>query len=536
MTRLDFDSCVAHSPDACRQYRARVTRDVINVDSGDSLLHHPEVIVSEHDRGQISRDAVVASNVTLHVDMKEEDSDLLICSDRTFSKNLVHNFNKTEREISLEMSPDHISGTQNANSVTESSPIIGKKHLFPGERYFYNRKSWRKKRRRKVDDSLQPSDLCQEHTASPSVDFHKSGRNSPCQLNKETEVEFDSKNNVNLTVDTDFSHIIGENEMSPVVAPQQNRSSQRSVVSPIMKCHRRLRKQKHSVKVSHLGKNCLHFTSISDQGIVQVNDIGLKEGESTENLSTPSLITSHSSPVLGKSIEKRFRRRKCMKAVKSEDHVQNKKDCCSVSRKGSLLRAHSIEDTPQQRHMQFMFNNINDCITLEEDRKTEIGDGLKEDQNCMKCDASGVDIKNYCVINEDGKVLMEPECSDEETGFALSLADAETAEKCCDVTDNGRKSNSPSLEFVKIHDGNGQCGRNSVDETKALFPNVLNNVPCTRKSLLSKNRENMCNSRGKEEGSDGLTSSELLIETETSLDISRAADCHNDLPQVNSCH
>jgi hypothetical protein len=517
---------------------------VINVESGDRLLHHPEVIVSDHNHGQISRDAVVASNVNPQDEMKQEDSALLICSDRKFSENLVHNFNKTcEKEFSLQKSPDLISETGNASSVIESSPVIGRRKLSPGERYFRDRNSWKKRRRRKVNDCLQPSDLCEEHATSPLIGFHKSGRKGSYQLIKETETELDLKNNVTrTTIDTDLSHKIAENEMSPVTAPQQNKTSQSSVVSPVMKCHRRLRKQKHFIKISHLGKNCLNITSKSDQDTVQVNDIGLREGGATEYVSSPNPIISPSSPILGKSREKRFRRRKYMRTVRSEDYIQNKKDCCSiVSRKGSLLHGHSNEDTPQQRHMHFMFNNIDDPVTAEEERKTQVDNRLKESQNYTNCDASGVDIKDACAMNEDVKISKEPKCSDEKTRFALFLTETEpTIEMYCNVTDNERSINSPSLESGKVLNGNGQCIRKSVNnETEVLFPNVPNNVSCRMESVLSKRRENMCNSGGKEKGSDDVTSTELLIETETSQDISvdtAAGYHHNDLPQVNSYH
>jgi hypothetical protein len=230
-----------------------------------------------------------------------------------------------------------------------------------------------------------------------------------------------------------------------------------------------------------------------------------------------------------------------VRIVKSEDSIQNKMDCYNVvCSKGSPLHGHSVEDTPQKGHMHSVFNNIDGSFTLKEDRKSEVDNILKEGQNYKNCDDSGVGIKDGCIINEDVHTVKESKCSDKNTCFALLLAKAETTtEKYCNVTENERSINSRSLKFGKVLNGDGQCGRKSADvETNALLPNVPNTVSCGRESVLWKNRENTCNTGGNEEGSDDRMSSELLIETESSQDISvdtAAVYHHNDLPQVNSC-
>lgn len=542
VTRLDFDSCVVRSPDACRQLRARVSRNVINVESRDSFLHHPAVSPSEHSCGQMSRDAVVASNVNPQVEMKREDSESLICSDRKFSGNVVHNFNvPSEKGFFLQESPDHISGTGNASSAIESSLIIGNKTISQRERYFHDRNSWRKRRMRKVNGCFQPSQLWQEHATSRLIDFCKSGRKGSYQSYRDIEAKHELRNNLMpTTVDTSLSHKIAENETSPVTTPQQNETPQGSVISPVMKCRRIFRKQRHSVDISHLEKNCFNITNKSYQGTLQVNDNELREGGAAEDTST-NLITSPSSPILGKSREKKFRRRKYMRTVKSKVCIQNKGDCCNVvSRKGSPLHGHSIEITSQQEHVHFVFNNIDDPGTAEEDRKTKVDNRLEESQNCTNCDASGVDVKDYCVINEDVNVSKAPKCSDEKTCFSLFLTEADaTVEKYCNITDIEKNINSPSLDSGKVVSGDEQCGRKSVSNmTKVLFSDVQSNVSCGRESLLSKSSENMCNSgEREEEGGDDVTSTEQLIESGMSQDISMdtAAVCHhNDLPQVST--
>jgi len=544
VTRLDFDSCVVQSPNACCKFRARVTRNVINVESGNSSLHHPEVSVSEDNRGQMSVDMVDANSVSPKAEVKQEDSALVGCSDRQFSRNFFHNFNETnESEFSLQKSPDCISGTGNGSNVTVSSPIIGRKKLALGERYFHYRNGWRRKRKRKVNDSLLQGVLCQEHTTFPLTGSQRSDRKDSYKLNKETEEELDLKGNVRLSkTDTDLRHTIEENEMPLIAASEQNEISQSSITSPIMKCHKKWHKWKHSVKISHLRKNRLNITKKPDECNVRVNDIWLNEGGTAENKCTQDLILSPSSPILGKDRERRFRKRKLVGRFKSVDCIQNKElqDYCRVSsRKGSLLHGHSIENTPQEKHRQTKFNKV-DVITLEDDRKGELDRGLKESHNFRKCDACGVDVEGDCIINEDEKVLKEPKFSEGKTGSVLFMVEClteacTTAEKQCNRSDD-RNVDLPSLEFKNVLNGNVQCGRNLVNmEAHILLPDAQSNISHRRDSVLLQRKEQKFDAEGKEGSPDGTTSSELLIETETSPDISMdsTAVCHrNDLPQV----
>jgi hypothetical protein len=525
---------------------------VINLESGDSLLHPPEVPVLESNEGQMPMDV---SCITSEVGVLEDDKGQmpmdvtsinpqielkeypLSCSGRKFSKKLVHNFNMTnESEYCLLKSPDHILGTGSDEDITVSSPVIGRQKLSPRVRSFCHRNR-QKKRRTKANDAFQQVVLCQEHTCPP-LESHRSERKDLYQLNQETETEVDLKNNMRLTaVSTDLSHICDRNEMSPVSSSQQNKTSHSNVVSPVMKCQR-WRKRKLSVKISHLGKNCYDVMNTPDQSRLEVDDDVLNDGCTEAIMSTVAQTLTPSSPVLGRSSEKRLRRAKIMMAAKSEDcvHDNEMQDLSVVSsEKGVLLRGHSIDSTPQQNEVYSNFDN-DYPITLEEDRQTEDDKGLKESQKCDNYDVFGIGAKGARKIKEDVEILKEPKCSEEKTDSVLCVSQYSikadvTVETECSGIDVKNCIRPSSLEVGKALTEEGQCGRKSVKvDSNVLFQS---NILCGADSVLLEEREQ--NAQVKEEKPDSVMSSEMLIETEISLDISlnNTSEHHNDVTQVN---
>jgi hypothetical protein len=500
---------------------------VINAENRDTLC--PDATVLDDNRRKTYIDVIDSTNVSPRNERNQGDSALVSC-DKKFSKKFPHDLNKTnESKLSLQKPANHISGTGNFSNVT-ASPVIGRKKLSPGVRSFHVRNRWRRKRMREVNDSLQQEILSQEHT-SLLLSSQRNDRKGSCELNTQTEAELHIKNNIGLTtVDMDLSPIIGENEISPPPSSQQNKPSISNMVSPVMKCHRRWRNRKHC-KVSHLARNPLNNANKLDQSSIQVNDIGLEEIDTGGSICSPNLNVSPSSPVLVKSREKRFRRRKLTITVKSGDCIDKKEfiDCSRVSsNKDVLLLGHSVVGTPQQKHMHSEFNNIRGPITLRDDGKTENGSGLTESQKHKNCDAVGDSVftDEVEVLNElKGSELSVVECSIE--------ADITVVKEYIGI--HNEKSSTPSRQEIgKVH---GQCERKSENmETKVLFPNFSDNILRRSDSILLKRKEQKCNVEVKKEIPDGATSAEPQIETETSLDISMdtAATCHhNDVPQVN---
>jgi hypothetical protein len=114
-----------------------------------------------------------------------------------------------------------------------------------------------------------------------------------------------------------------------------------------------------------------------------------------------------------------------------------------------------------------------------------------------------------------------------------SVAADVTVETKCNGVDIKKNIRPSSLEDGKALIEDGQCGRKSVSlDSDVLLPS---NILCRADSVL-KGEEQKCNAEVKEENPDGVMSSELLIETETSLDISmnNTSEHHNDA-QVDSC-
>jgi len=550
VTRLDFDSCVVQSSNVCRQFRARVTRNVINLESGDSLLHPPEVTVLERNEGQME---VHVSSISPEVSVLEDDKGQMqlgftsinpqvevkehsqSCSDTKVTKKPVHNFNMTnESELCLLKSPDPILGTGSDKDITVSSPIIGRQKS-PIVRSFCHR--IKRKKRTKVRDALQPVVLCQEDTC-PALDTHRNERNDSYQLNQDAEMEVDLQNNMRLTaVSTDLSHIHDMNEMSPVPSSQQNKTSQSNVVSPVMNCCQRWRKRKHSVKKSHLGKNCGDVVNKPDQNRLEVDDDGLKDGCTEVNVSAVAQILTPSSPVLGRSSEKRLRRAKVFLAAKSEECVHEKamQDLSVVSSEnGVLLCGCSINSAQQKSNLYSNFDN-DYPITLEAGRRTEDDKGMKENQKCENYNVFGAGAECSSRIKEG---LKELKWAEEKTSSVLcvsqySVAADITVETKCNGIDIKKNIQPSSLEDGKALIEDGQCGRKSVNaDSDVLLPS---NILCRADSVLLKGKEQKCNAEVKEENPDGVMSSKLLIETETSLDISmNHTSEHRNVAQVDS--
>jgi hypothetical protein len=524
---------------------------VINLESGNSLPHPPEITVLENNEGQMQVDV---SFISPEVSVLEDDKgqlqmdvtsiipqiDPLSCSDRKDTNKLVHNFNMTnESELCLLKSQDPILETGSDKDVTVSSPVIGRQKLSPQVRSFCHRIK-QKKRKKNVNDALQPLVLCQEHTCL-AQDTHRSERKNSYKLNQETETEVDVKSNVRLTAfSTDLSQIHYMNEMSPVASSQQNKTSQSNVVSPVIKCRRR-RKRKRSVKRSDLGNNCCDVVNKPDESRLEVGIDGFLKDECTEvNVSTVAQILTPSSPILGRSSEKRLRRVKVVIAAKSEDCVHDEAvQGLSVvsSENGVRLCGCSTDSAQEQSNMYYNFDN--DCpIILEADRQMDGDEGLKENQKCENYNVFGVSAKDSSRIKEDVMVLKEPKLPEERPGTVLcvsqySIVADVSAETQCNGSDVKGNIRPCSLEDGTALIEDGQCGRKSINaDSDVLFPS--NNL-CRADSVL-KGKEQKCNAEVKEENPDGVLSSELLIENETSLDISvnNTSEHHNDVGQVNS--
>lgn len=555
VTRLDFDSCVVQSSDACRQFRARVTRNVINLERGDNLLQPPEITVLESNEGQMPVDVscinpevgvldndkgqmeVDVTSISPHTELKRHP---LSCSDRKFSKKLVDNFNMSnESDLCLLKSPDYILGAGSDNDIRVSSPVIGGQKLSPRVRSFCHRDRQRK-RKKKINDAIQEVVLCQEHTC-PALGSHRNEGKDSRQLNQETETKVDLKNKMRLTaVSTDLSHIRDGNEISLVSSSQQSKTSQSNVVSPVMKCCHRWRKRKHSVKVSDSGKNCYDVMNTPDQSRLEVDDDVLKDECTEAIVNTVAQTLTPSSPVLGRSSEKRLRRTKITMASKSEGCIYDNElhDLSVVSSgKGVLLCGRSMDSTPQQNNVYSNFENDHP-ITLEGDRQTEDDKGLKESQKCENCDAFGAGAKDASAVKEDVDVLKELKVNEEKMGSVLCVSQYSieadgTAETQCSGSDIKKCIRPSSLEVGEAVTEGGYCGRKSVNvDSNILF---LSNTLCRADAVLLEGREQKCNAEVKEENPDGVMSSELLIETETSLDISMhktSEQCY-DVAQVN---
>jgi hypothetical protein len=500
----------------------------------DGSYINPEVGVFDDNKGQMSNDV---SNIDSQVELKENP---LSCSARKFSKELVHDFNMTnESEFSILISPDHILGTESDKDITVPSPVIGRQKLSPQVRSFCHRNG-RKKRRRKVNDAIQQVVHCQGRI-SPALDSHRNDRKGLCQLNQEKETELDLKNNVRLTaINTDLSHISDRNEMLPVLSSQQTKTSQSNVVSPVMKCGQKWHKQKHSVKISHLGENCCDVVNKPDKSRLQVSVDVVKDGYTEANMSTVGQILTPSSPVLGRS-KKKFRRAKIMMAAKSEDCTHDKKmqDLSVVSSvKDVLLRGCSIDNTSQQNDMNCKFDN-DYPITLQEERQSGDDEGLKESQKYENYDVLGVGAKGASRRKENVKELKGLKCSEAKTDSVLFLSEYSieadvTVETECSGIDIKKCDRPSSLDIGKVLSEDGQCGRKSVNvDSDVLFPG---NIIGREDSVVPKGKEPKCNAEVKEECPDAVMSSELLIETETSLEISvnHTSEHHNDVAQVNS--
>jgi hypothetical protein len=508
---------------------------VINSENGDSP--NPNSAVLDHDKGQTCITVVDSSIVGPRDEQNRAESILANC-DNDFSKKIPHDSNETnENKCSLQKPTDHSSGTRHFNNVTAYSPVIGRRKLSTGARSFDVTNRWTLKRVREIDESLQQEILCREHM-SPLLSSRRSDRKGLFELNTQPEAEMNSKtNNVRLpTVDKDLSPTVGEKELSPPVLSQWNKPSVNNMVSPVMKCDRRWRNRKHRMKVSHLRKNFLNNTNRLDRSSILLSDVGLKKIDAAETICSPNLNVSPSSPVLVKSREKRFRRKKLMMTAKLGDCIDKTEfiDCHEVSSsKDVSLLGDSILVTPQQKHMHSEFNNIHGPVTPRGDGKTEDDSRLRESQHYGSCDA-----ESDSVCTENMKVLNEVEGS-ESSVVECSIEANITAEKECSET-HSKKNINPSLQQIgKVLKEQGHCGRKSENlETKVLFPHFSCNILCGKEYKIPNKSEQKCNIEAKKEIPDDVTSAEAVIETETSLDISvdNAAMCHHSgVPQVNLC-
>jgi hypothetical protein len=186
------------------------------------------------------------------------------------------------------------------------------------------------------------------------------------------------------------------------------------------------------------------------------------------------------------------------------------------------------------------YNFDNDCpITLEADRQTDDDEGLKENQKCENYNVFSVGAKDSSRIKEDVMVLKEPKWAEESTGSVLCVSQYSIV---ADVTVESQWNRIDIKKYIRpssLEDGtalieDGQCGRKSVNaDSDVLLPS--NNL-CRADSVLLEGKEQKCNADIKEENPDGVLSSELLIETGTSLDISmnNTSEHRNDVTQVNS--
>jgi hypothetical protein len=308
-----------------------------------------------------------------------------------------------------------------------------------------------------------------------------------------------------------------------------------------MNCCQRWRKRKHSVKKSHLGKNCGDAVNKPDQNRLEVDDDDdLKDGCTKVNVSAVAQILSPSSPILGRSCEKRLRRAKAFLAAKSEKCIHEKamQDLNVVSSENGVLLCGCSINSAQQKSNQYSNFDNDYPITLEAGRQTEDDKGLKENQKSENYNVFGVGAENSSRIKEDVKLLKELKWAEEKTSSVLCVSQYSVVadfivETKCNGIDIKKNIQPSSLEDGKAVIEDGQCGRKSVNaDSDVLLPN---NILCRADSVLLKGKEQKCNAEVKEENPDGVMSSELLIETEISLDISmNHTSEHHNVAQVDS--
>jgi hypothetical protein len=492
---------------------------VINAENRDTP--NPDSTVLGDDKRQTCVDIVDSSIASPRGKRNGGESALVSC-ENYLSKKFPHHFNETnESEVSLQKPTNHISGAGNFSNVTASSPLIGSKKLSPGVRCFHGTNRRTLKRTRGINDSLQ-----QEVLSSLRIS-RRNDRNGSFELNKINL----KPNEVKLpTVDLDSSPTVGEKELSPAVLSQWNKPSVNNMVSPVMKCDRRWRNRKHRNKVSRLRKNSLNDAIRLDRSRMQLNDVGLKEINATESICSPNLNVSPSSPVLVKSREKRFKRKKLMMTVKLGDCI-DEKEFMSCDRASSREDVSLLDDcilaTPQQKHMRSEFNDIHGPIILRGDVKTEDDSGLRGNQNYENCDSEG-----DCLCTENAKVWNDSKGSGSSV-VECSIEANIIAEKECSEAHSKKDINPSPQEIGKVLKEHGHCGRKSENlDTKHFSCNILRR----RRSEIQNRSEQKCNIEAKKEIPVGVTSAETVIETETSLDISLdkvAMSHHNGVPQVS---
>jgi transcription elongation factor Elf1 len=278
-----------------------------------------------------------------------------------------------------------------------------------------------------------------------------------------------------------------------------------------------------------------------DQSKLEVDDDDLKDGCTEVNVSAVAQILTPSSPVLGRSSEKRLRRAKDFLAAKSEECVHDKatQDLSVVSSENcALLCGCSINSAQQKSNLYSNFDN-DYPITLEAGRRTEDDKGLKQNQKCENYNVFGVGAESSSRIKENVKLPKELKWAEEKTSSVqcvsqyLVAADI-TVETKCNGIDIKKNIQPSSLEDGKALIEDGQCGIKSVNaDSDVLLPS---NILCRADSVLLKGKEQKCNAEVKKDNPDGVMSSELLIETETSLDISmnNTSEHRNDVAQVDS--
>jgi hypothetical protein len=454
-------------------------------------------------------DVLDSSIVSPRGEVNQWDSALVSCDE--FSERNPHVKNRSGSIFSLQKPANQVSGTGNFNNITVPSPVIGRKKS-PGMMSFHVTNRQTLKRMREANDSLQQELLCHKHMSSLPSSL-RSDREGSYVLSTQPEVDINLKtNNVSLpSVDMDLSSTVKENELSPPASSQWNKPSESNVVSPVMKSDRRWRNRKHRIKVSRLRKNTLNNTNKLDRSSMQINNV-LKDIDAAENICSPNLNLSPSSPVLVKSREKGLRR-KLMTTVKPGDCTDKIEmtDCSKVySSREVSLHAYCILGTPHQNHV---------CAELKESQKRK---------NC--------DTKGDSLCTDDVKVLNGSESSElsvVECSIEANISD----EKECSEIHSKKIINTSPQEIDEVLNEHGHHGRKSENsKTTLLFPKYSDNILCRGESMFLGRNEQEHNHETKREIPDVVTSAEPLIETETSPDISidNAAVCHhNDVPQVN---
>ncbi|XP_069702590.1 DNA repair-scaffolding protein-like [Periplaneta americana] len=505
ITRLDFNSCVGRSPGVCRQFRARVTRNVVNADEAASQKYNFEKCSESLDnsipnpnnkdeikrkdensiqesgtefsinqiKDEINQGGVIHHQSSRHNSGAADMSEIMRLSPAMGVEKLSpvlggRNLSSTFRAKNLSpviggnLSP--LSEVQNLSpvikdeySLTEMevrnlSPVMGDKKATPsmrvgrlspvlGERNLSSQDKSCRKLCKRKRRKKLNESCQQEQPAIPVLGLHRNSQEVICHSKKEIE-DNTSPSSICL--------------YDSECANEENQLSKSSALSPVLKSRRKLRKLKLSVTALHSEEKQLVGTDVCRETRLKNED-------------TPTLCPASLSPILGKSSEKKCRkfRRKSSKTQKPSDIANNS----GILEESSLCQ-NVIEITPKQK---------------------EVCSG-----RCSNMECTDVDDEGECFESENADILQKRTSSVRETNSKTS----ESIVQQCSQLD----INNSSVEINEITRP-VELVRNSDD--------VVSNISPASQFVI----EEACDA-GKEASPDAATLDQL-IETETSQDISQ---------------